>query len=552
MSFSTWFESVKSTWGLNSLGPTRRRSPLRQRASSLSVQAAEVMEERRLLSGGALDPTFGTGGILTTDVGTDTGHAYAVATYAQTGTANDGKIIVGGYNYRPNSKIEFALVRYNLDGSLDKSFGGTGEVVGPMGRVRAVAIQPDGKILAAGMSGNDFAIARYNANGSSDTTFGSRGVATTGIGASSFDEILAMGLQSDGKIVVVGGTSPANSITRELVVARYNANGSLDTTFGKGGEALDHLTTSVLQGGATQGMGLAIDPTTNAIVVQAADSAGNAMVVRYTSNGKLDTTFAGTGYETLANLHSYAAVAIQPSDHRIVVVGGYHQSVVRLNPDGTPDTTFGVSGIVATSFIATQYSQSVTIQSDGRIVAAATNYNEFNEFMVTRFNSADGSLDTSFGANGIAAVSRAAFPKLSTEGAMALEPDGRIVVAGTTGAGTVQFVVARFLAQGPQIGSFTATPLAAGQTATLTAASISDGIPNGAIAQVALYVDSNADERLDPGTDTLLGYAIQTSPGVWSLAFAVNLSPGKYTFFAQAEDNYGVLGDPFAITATVN
>src|SRR5262249_52386604 len=154
----------------------------------------------------------------------------------------------------------------NPDGSLDRSFGGTGEVFGPGGFILDLAIQPGGKILAGGYSGGNFALARYNADGSLDQTFGTRGLATTDIGRRSNDWLEAVGLQADGKIVAAGSTRDPRSTTDELALVRYNADGTLDTSFGTGGKALDHLVTQ-LQG---QKMGLALDPATGAIVVQTA------------------------------------------------------------------------------------------------------------------------------------------------------------------------------------------------------------------------------------------------------------------------------------------
>jgi hypothetical protein len=105
----------------------------------------------------------------------------------------------------------------------------------------------------------------------------------------------------------------------------------------------------------------------------------------------------------------------------------------------------------------------------------------------------------------------------------------------------------------PQIGSFTASPnpAKAGASVTLTASTTTDGTAIGTVTQVAFYVDSNGDGILEPGTDALLGYATQTSPGVWTFAFTVGLAPGSYTLFAQAEDSFGVLGDLAGLTLTV-
>jgi hypothetical protein len=132
----------------------------------------------------------------------------------------------------------------------------------------------------------------------------------------------------------------------------------------------------------------------------------------------------------------------------------------------------------------------------------------------------------------------------------ALEPDGRIVLAGTSANGET---LVRFLAAGPQIGSFTANPnpVTAGGSVSLTAANITDLNPGGTVTQVAFYQDSNGDGILEPGTDALLGYGTQASPGVWTFTFTVNLTPGTYTLFARAEDNYGVFGDAVTLTLQV-
>jgi hypothetical protein len=112
----------------------------------------------------------------------------------------------------------------------------------------------------------------------------------------------------------------------------------------------------------------------------------------------------------------------------------------------------------------------------------------------------------------------------------------------------------RYLASEPQVGSFTASPnpVTASSSVTLTASNITDGNPSSSITQVAIYLDSNNDGKLDSG-DALLGYATQTSPGVWTLtnSSAFGLTAGTYMLFVQAEDNYGVLGDPTNLALTV-
>jgi hypothetical protein len=129
---------------------------------------------------------------------------------------------------------------------------------------------------------------------------------------------------------------------------------------------------------------------------------------------------------------------------------------------------------------------------------------------------------------------------------MALEPDGRIVAAGSLLTSTGGFALARFIAYGPGVASFTASPnpVTAGGNLTLTASNISDEIPSAAITQVAFYVSTG-------GTNPVLGYGTKTSTGLWTLTFTVNLAPGTYTLYAQAEDNYGIFGDPNPLTLQV-
>jgi uncharacterized delta-60 repeat protein len=214
-----------------------------------------------------------------------------------------------------------ALVRYNANGALDTGFGTGGKVKAPPGSANAAALQRDGKILAAGAvpsgAATDFALARYNPNGTLDASFGTGGKVTTSIGPGN-DSISGIGVQADGKIVV-GGTT-FNGTSEDFAVARYNANGSLDTTFGSGGK----VTTSL---GAfnDRANDLALQPDGKIVVVgntfKSKDAAAFA-VVRYNANGTLDPTF-GTGGKVITAVGANdfaAAVAIQP-DGKVLVAG---------------------------------------------------------------------------------------------------------------------------------------------------------------------------------------------------------------------------------------
>lgn len=525
----------------------------------------EALEDRCVLSGGVLDPTFGSGGMLATDVaGPQPNQANAVAVYQNAGT-DYGKIVAAGYCY--SHGYQFTVIRYNLDGSLDSSFGGSGEVLGPSGSAHDVKIQADGKIVVAGWSGNDFAVARYNDNGTLDTTFGGnggkggkagRGVVTTDFGRT--EGAARLIIQPDGKIVVAGWASQANStVNCDLALARYNADGSLDATFGTGGKATQHFAQPMYQqNGLSSTIDMAYDTGTGKIVVVAQPGHGTA--VRFNTNGSLDITFGGgAGYVTLTNLYAIA-VATQP-DGRIVLGGPPNGAaglgLTRLNTDGTPDTTFGMGGLVLTPVPGGNRVRSLTIQPDGKIVAAGTY--DWN-FIVARYNAADGSLDTSFGVNGVAVSgelegSNSPGKSIGWEQVdVALEPDGRIVVVGSayTATGSYEFGLARFLVARPQISSFTAIPdpATAGLVA-LTASGVVPLNPGSTVTDVAFYVDSNGDGVLDAG-DAPLGSGTQTGTGTWTCTFSTTgWASGSYTLFAQAEDSYGAFSDPLALTLQV-
>src|SRR5262245_19029267 len=203
----------------------------------ISSQAAQA-------AAGDLDPTFGIGGMVTTDLGRSTDLANAVA--AQT----DGKLVVVGQTYKNNdfSTEDFAVARYNTDGTLDTTFGSRGRVrtdfPGLAAVPSAVVIQPDGKIVVAGGAfplftflGN-FEVVRYNPNGSLDTSFGNGGIVTTNFpqGSYAFD----VALQPDGKIIAAGTVfvdfNPGESSDTVFAMARYYPDGTPDTTFGNGGQ----------------------------------------------------------------------------------------------------------------------------------------------------------------------------------------------------------------------------------------------------------------------------------------------------------------------------
>lgn len=403
---------------------------------------------------GALDPSFGSAGIALVPFGSGAG-AHALVLQP------DGRIVAAGAA-AAGPDTDFALARLNSNGSLDPSFNNTGKVLtsvdSSLADADAVSLQSNGKIVAAGFSkgsttSDDFAVVRYNANGSLDTGFGGQntdapGTVTTDINGSD-DQASTLALQLDGKIVVAGLTSTGTQY--EFAVVRYNANGSLDTGFGAGGGVDTPI-------GSHNDIpeALALQPDRK-IVVAGYSSNGtdnDFAVVRYESNGNLDlgfgpkhngkvTTSIGAG-----NDEGYA-VAVQP-DGKIVVAGSTvvgtetDLAVVRYNADGSLDNNFGTSGTKTISLGASDYHAfAVALQPDGKIVLAGGNLNgSAREFAFVRLN-ADGSLDSGFGSGGklLLSIGAGGF----AEG-VALQPDGKLVAAGFSGTGSSgEFAFVRLL-----------------------------------------------------------------------------------------------------------
>lgn len=258
-------------------------------------------------------------------------------------------------------------------GDLDPSFDTDGKVVTDISagtdQAAAIAIQSDGKIVAAGVSFSDFAVARYKSDGSLDSTFGTGGIATYDFDGFP-DRARGVAIQTDGKIVVVGEANV--SAAQQFGVVRYNSNGTLDTGFGAGGVVTTDFATQ-------NDYAYAVAIQSNGKIVVAGNvSVGGLFyfgLARYETNGALDGTF-GTGGKVSNFTNGYAkAVAIQPDGK--IVAGGTVQTggsdpdfaIARYNSNGTLDTTFNASGEAATDFSGTGDSfEGLALQSDGKML----------------------------------------------------------------------------------------------------------------------------------------------------------------------------------------
>lgn len=351
---------------------------------------------------GTLDPTFGDGGMVVLTFAGENASADAVLVQP------DGKVVVGGV--KTPAGDSFALVRLTSNGALDPTFGSGGVAQTRVGNtshaVRAVALQPDGKILLAGYTrfvgqNFDFAVLRYSANGVLDPTFGTDGVVLTDF-SSRTDQAMAMALMGDGRIVLSGQTLSDDLTIGDMAFARYNADGSLDTTFGNGGRAMVDV-----RGTPDQARGIAL-------------LAGGKIVA------------AGTSRDPAVSRTDIAAV--------------------RLNADGTLDPAFGTAGVFVTSFggPGSQTANAVVLDPTGRpVLGGSYGTTAPRDFSVIRLTAA-GAFDPTFGSSGLATLD---FQGRDDNGSFVLaEASGNYLVGGssltTTGPSEPRVGLARLLADG--------------------------------------------------------------------------------------------------------
>jgi uncharacterized delta-60 repeat protein len=429
------------------------------------------LHNRVQAAAGDLDPTFGVGGIVVTEFFGGLDQAAAVLIQP------DGRIIAVGSVDVGMPNANFGLARYNTDGSLDASFGGGGKVVtdffGSIDFAFDAVLQPDGKIVVAGQTssettGLDFALARYNSDGSLDASFGRGGKVTTDF-FGDFDEGFSVALQPDGKIIVAGIVTNGSSENTDFGLARYNSDGSLDTSFGNGGKV-----TTDFFGSLDQAFAVAVQPDGKIVLAGGAVNNSRFLTIfalaRYNADGSLDATFGSGGRVTtsIGTLSEAFDIVIQP-DAKIIAAGGAvvgdgslgnDFALARYNVNGSLDTSFGTGGVVTLDIGGrNDQARGVVLQQNGKIVAAggAIVHNRPDlDIALARFNS-NGSVDTSFGTNGKVTtdfVGTNTDEDLDTASAVAIQPDGKIVIAGITMSSDLNqdFILARYL--GDEVGLF--------------------------------------------------------------------------------------------------
>jgi uncharacterized delta-60 repeat protein len=411
---------------------------------------------------GDLDLTFGAGGTVSTDLG-DSDSPGAVALQP------DGKIVVAGIRIIGPPvvpRVGIALVRYRSDGTLDEGFGSGGLVVtelddGTFAVLAAVAVQPDGKIVVAGSAGpfsgdfRAFLLARYHSDGTLDASFGSGGLVGTGFGHRHFAAVSVVALRSDGRILVAGSVS--SDASTQVALARYTSDGVLDPTFGVGGTVASDFGESRFM------RAMAFQPDGKIVLTASPNSleAHVFLVARYTADGLLDTAF-GQGGTVVTEFGGYTEssdLGVMP-DGRIVVAGGSggNLALARYLSDGRPDPSFGAAGVVTTDLGGLEAIIALALQPDGKIVVTGNVAIPFDLaaadliairgvlYGLARYT-ASGELDASFGTGGGRGLDF--LPSL-----VAQQPDGRILAVGHAYS---DIVVARV------IGDSSTTPTGEGQ-----------------------------------------------------------------------------------------
>ena len=503
-----------------------------------------------LLAGGTADLSFGTAGEARTLIN---GGPAVLTDFA---TQSDGKIVAVGYVTR-SSNNDIVVVRYTADGQIDPTFaqgglqpGVANIAFGPNSddRAFAVAIQSDDKIVVAGSTSNgtnsDMLVARLSASGSLDANFNNSGIATIDFRPSDVANDVA--IQTDGNIVVVGAAGS------DFGLARLTPSGARDSTFGTAGIQLTDL-------GLTDAAN-AVALSGSKIVV-GGESSGNFALARYNmSNGVLDGSFTNGGFTVFSpagrQQNKINDLAIQ-SDGRIVAAGeslGGSRffltndfAVLRFTSDGRNDLTFGQGGQVFTDFGGNDTASAVAIQPDNKILVAGTSFPGVI-FKTVRYFS-DGSMDTGYGLGG-----STTFP-FGTANAIALQGNDKILVGGFSPQG--EFVIDRYTLGNPQ-GEFEfGATVYQGQEGS-TPVMVTINRAGGSLGTTSVQVDATDISATFPGDYTPNTAVVTFNPGETSKTIAFSLpldqSPeGTETFRIDLSSPTGgaILGASTRQSATV-
>lgn len=348
----------------------------------------------------------------------------------------DGKILVAGTAYDANGRANALLAQYHPDGSLDPNFGISESIYGVTidsiygiyPAIHAMALQPDGSIIVAGQGYGEPVVAHFSANGAGLLFGNLGGIAQTGFGAGSY--FAAVTLQPDGRIVAAGQSKIGNA--KNFAVVRYFSDGLLDTTFSYDGKVVSDFF------GADDGANAVVCQSDGRII--AAGHANNHFaLIRYHLDGTLDNSFGTNGkvVQSIGSSSVIKAIALQPNGQILVagysVDGDSYFTIARYNTNGTLDNSFGTNGVFKWP---SGYFTSIALQPDGKIVAVGSTSSGIQAFAAMRLLP-NGALDPDFGLGG-----QALYFVFGEANAVALQTDGKIVVAGSIGN---KLAVARYI-----------------------------------------------------------------------------------------------------------
>ena len=353
----------------------------------------------RLTTDGSFDTTFnGTGSLIIPDFNESYGYECQIK--------SDGKILIAGAAADPQFQFSMLVIRFNTDGTIDSTFGTNGMVLPEISTgddfATAMAEQADHKILLAGTAldtaaRNEPVVVRLNEDGSIDSTFGVNGVARIPI-IQIDNEINAICIQPDGKIVVSGhydmGLTTGGQFDFEVLVARFNSNGTIDSTFGTNGVTLTPVSVTSID----DAFGMQITADGNIVVsgfTTQIDFSYDALLMQYDSTGVLDANFGTGGVVIFDNDIQDVALDVELQGDGKILIGGTSGGfffddrdflLARYNDDGTVDASFGNNGFTLTPIFAEfDEANGMTIQQDGKIVLAGKGYNgSQNDMAVTR------------------------------------------------------------------------------------------------------------------------------------------------------------------------
>ncbi|MBP6333954.1 MAG: T9SS type A sorting domain-containing protein [Bacteroidia bacterium] len=406
-----------------------------------------------------LDITFDGDGIVTTPIGSAFEGAYSILTQP------DGKIILAGYSNSStgaNFNYDFAIVRYNTDGSLDTSFSQDGKSTVDFGSISdfgySAALQADGKIIVIGKifinvnTNIGFAVTRVNADGTLDLSFSGDGKYTFDFNNGD-DQPGKVALQSDGKIVIGGSALNLSSLNDEMAMIRLDSSGTLDGSFGVGGKVLTSIGS-----GRDRALDMVVLPNDEILLCGRSDNGTDLdfAIAKYDRNGNLSSNFGSGGKIStdISGEDDYGnSIAVQ-TDGKIIMAGytgdvlaGTKFAMIRYDSLGQIDVGFGLNGKVVTDFVSHDQNYGICIQADHKILLAGRVYNgSDNDFGIARYDEF-GNLDNSFDLDGKLVV------PISNDHdeayAITVQQDGKILVAGRAEMNTTDdFALIRILGSG--------------------------------------------------------------------------------------------------------